>query len=579
MAGTAASDRADRPAPRTDAPAVNLDVRRALLVATAVIVGVWLVLIVFWHDAPFALTFDDAFYYLTIGRNMATGQGSTFDGLNLTNGYHPLWQLIATIPFRIGLDDLDAARLLLIIQLAIGWGATLALLSSTVSRALDGWPPVSRRRGAKEGAARAGAATLALTLVLVGASPFVVKLFVSGLESGIAATCDAALLYLAVRGRGRWIDGTTLKFRLGAGALFAVTFLARTDAIILLACLGLWVVAEAIVNRTPGAVRKVVELFALPVVVIGLYLVSNQAWFGTPWQISGLTKRAPLTASTVAVFAVFVAVAALIGWQAFRSFRRSPARDAVGRFPVAGRFAAQTGWFASFCVLIVGYYNVLQLQQWLWYYAPLGLYLVALLLLAVADMSGAALRDAPESASASRAIRPVQIIVGFLFVALLVYTGWQFTDPDLRSIQIANANTGRWIDDHLPDDAVLASWDAGAIGYFAHRHVVNLDGVVNSYDFYLKNRAGQGAAFLACDHVTYVTNHGSNDNGEDPGMRAFIKDLSGQAAADNARIVFTEPFDYSGVLVGANGSDSSSGPTAVHVYQFDPAVCPPSPPE
>src|SRR5689334_1699423 len=80
----------------------NRTVRRALLVATAIVVAIWLLLIVFWNEGPFALTFDDAWYYLTIGRNLANGQGSTFDGINLTNGYHPLWQLISVVPFKLG---------------------------------------------------------------------------------------------------------------------------------------------------------------------------------------------------------------------------------------------------------------------------------------------------------------------------------------------------------------------------------------------------------------------------------------------------------------------------------------------
>ena len=37
---------------------------------------------------------DDTFYYLVPARNFIAGLGTSFDGLNLTNGYHPLWMLI-----------------------------------------------------------------------------------------------------------------------------------------------------------------------------------------------------------------------------------------------------------------------------------------------------------------------------------------------------------------------------------------------------------------------------------------------------------------------------------------------------
>ncbi len=35
---------------------------------------------------------DDAFYYFEIARRIGRGEGYTFDGINETNGFHPLWQ-------------------------------------------------------------------------------------------------------------------------------------------------------------------------------------------------------------------------------------------------------------------------------------------------------------------------------------------------------------------------------------------------------------------------------------------------------------------------------------------------------
>lgn len=39
---------------------------------------------------------DDAYYYFTVARNVATGAGSTFDGVTVTTGYHPLWLGVLT---------------------------------------------------------------------------------------------------------------------------------------------------------------------------------------------------------------------------------------------------------------------------------------------------------------------------------------------------------------------------------------------------------------------------------------------------------------------------------------------------
>ncbi len=35
---------------------------------------------------------DDGYYYLEIAQRVARGEGTTLDGTNPTNGFHPLWE-------------------------------------------------------------------------------------------------------------------------------------------------------------------------------------------------------------------------------------------------------------------------------------------------------------------------------------------------------------------------------------------------------------------------------------------------------------------------------------------------------
>ena len=155
-----------------------------------------------WHDAPFALTFDDAFYYFGIARNVAHGHGSTFDGINPTNGYHPLWMLIvgAVLRGRVGRHGRGsgAAR-------RPGRSATAArsvLVALTAGRAIGRWDRLrgqagGRRRVAGRRAVVHGATWCAAWRWLVGwpaATRYIVKIFVNGLESGVlvAARRDPA---------------------------------------------------------------------------------------------------------------------------------------------------------------------------------------------------------------------------------------------------------------------------------------------------------------------------------------------------------------------------------------------------
>jgi hypothetical protein len=64
-----------------------------------------LVSIVFSAVSPIKLiinfTHDDAYFYIKIADNISMGIGSTFDGINTTNGYHPLWLIIITALYFI----------------------------------------------------------------------------------------------------------------------------------------------------------------------------------------------------------------------------------------------------------------------------------------------------------------------------------------------------------------------------------------------------------------------------------------------------------------------------------------------
>ncbi len=42
---------------------------------------------------------DDAFYYYKVAQNVVTGNGFTFDQINLTNGFHPLWMVVCLSVF------------------------------------------------------------------------------------------------------------------------------------------------------------------------------------------------------------------------------------------------------------------------------------------------------------------------------------------------------------------------------------------------------------------------------------------------------------------------------------------------
>lgn len=468
---------------------------------TALAVGVvWLPILLVWGPAPFSVTFDDAYYYFQIGREIAHGHGSSFNGLDHTNGYHPLWQAICVVPFLVGVSGLAAVRFLLVAQLMM-WVATVAIVVGLVR-------PLRR----------AAAMTVGALALLVGTNPYVVKIFVNGLESGLAALVYAGLLTVMVDGRRRWL-----------APLLVLAFLARTDAAIVIGCLFVWMYLT----------ERVWRPFVPAGVVVALYLLVNRVVFGEPLQVSGVVKRLPLTAGRVLTLLVVVAVAVLVAIGARRM--------SSNRFHRTAAFIAATGWFAAACILLVGYYRVLSVEVYLWYYAPIALYLIVVLLHVAADFTDAAVAEG-QSLAAVRAILVVPFVLAFLFGGRLM------ADPQLRSLQEGDRATAQWVRDNTPSDTVIASWDAGIVGYFSARPVVNLDGVVNSFEWKDASHHAPVATrrFLEDRHVTLIVNHGELVNGEDPDIRRNVEALWGPGVTVTQ--LHREEYVYAGTAGGRTGT-------------------------
>ncbi|MEY2421573.1 MAG: hypothetical protein QOI95_1640 [Acidimicrobiaceae bacterium] len=470
---------------------------RTLRITALAVCGAWLPIIVLWGAAPFTVTFDDAYYYFQIGREIAHGHGSTFNGLDHTNGYHPLWQGICALPYLVGFSGLAAVRALLVLQLLL-WAATLWVIAGIVGPRLS----------------RVSTGTVAVLMALIAGNPYVLKIFVNGLESGVTALAYAGLIAAVLKRNERLM-----------AVMLVVAFLGRTDAVFVIACL--FVATRAWQRFVPvGAVAAV-------------YLLANQVVFGSPLQVSGVIKRQPLTAGRLVAVSVVALVALAVGIGARRL--------ASDRFARTTSFLAETSWFAAACVLLVGYYRVLSVEVYLWYYAPVALYLFMLLLHAAGDFAEGVVAE-------GQSLRTVQAILVLPFALAFVFSARQITDPELRSLQEGDRAAAVWVRENTPSNVVIASWDAGVVGYFSDRPVVNLDGVVNSFEWERARHhaPAETARFLLDRGVTLIVNHGELVNGEDPDIARNVEALLGPTF--RVRQVHREEYVYSGTAGGQSGT-------------------------
>ena len=59
---------------------------------------------------------DDAYYYFEIAKNVARKGIVSFDTLNQTNGFQPLWLLLLLPLYSLGMDNITSLRLLILYQ-------------------------------------------------------------------------------------------------------------------------------------------------------------------------------------------------------------------------------------------------------------------------------------------------------------------------------------------------------------------------------------------------------------------------------------------------------------------------------
>jgi hypothetical protein len=170
-------------------------------------------------------TRDDAYYYFKVAQNISEGHGSTFDGINRTNGYHPLWMLICVPVFALARFDLILPlRVLLLVMSGLSV-ATAILLYRLIGRIF------------------APAIGAIAALFWVFSYDVFAILYQQGLESGIAAFFIVLLVYKLYEFEMSWRrEGVSPKQIATLAVIVVLTMFSRLDLVFLAGMVGLWVI-------------------------------------------------------------------------------------------------------------------------------------------------------------------------------------------------------------------------------------------------------------------------------------------------------------------------------------------------
>ena len=499
-------------------------VRPEALLAFPLLFGLALRLRKAWADIPSVIASipDDAFYYFEIARNIANGRNVTFDGETLTNGFHPLWVVFLTPLYWITDDPDLAVHLAFTIAALLGVGT--ALLVFAIVRTLTGnaW------------AGLAGATFYAL-------HPQIIIESINGMETALTVFFVALTIWLFVRivcgeERTSWASYTWL------GASGGLMVLSRTDTAFILPPVLLFVLVR---GRFWEFFRdRSLRVWAGPVVAGGAALLVVTPWlvwtlvsFGTVVQVSGLAGSEFDREAFLAANGSSLTTQLERAWDVTSNtfFTQLPNLYFVPRGAsttlvlfVAGAvlvtmllapFARQRGQVTKQIGLLLIptlgvaaallFHSAIRWHVREWYLAPAGVIGAALFGVTVsyahsvllrtcvawrsrstaggADSAGVEQQGAPSPAQAWRGAAMASLYGVVLLLLIGVYGPQRSEDWVRRLPHRENMlETALWIADNTDPEGSVGSFNAGIIGYFSERTVVNLDGVVNEDAFHAR---------------------------------------------------------------------------------------------
>lgn len=434
----------------------------------------WIAVIWLWRPSVFAMPVDDSFYYLVTAKNVAAGLGPTFDRINFTNGFHPLW--LALLSGLCSLVDwpIDAlVRLVLTFQVALVYAG---------ARLLAKVAPLG------------GGAVQAIVAVLL-INPYVAKAMINGQESAVQFLILCAVLYA-------WWDAerapqpVSSARHLFIGALSGLAVLARLEALLFASAVAamplVWPSPVEAGERPRRRVAAVVWRVGGVAAMVAPYLTWNLARFGHLLPVSGAIKHE--TGGSLPSGAILgLAALALAGLALV---------VVLGRRIAQGKAALPLRWvfpLVAYVTLLEAYHLAFRTLAGIstvrvWYLVPHFILAAIAVCLALAALRGGRARVAAAAGLA----------VAWLAGAVVA---WEYRlDPRTYAVYRAEAEGGQWLRSRADPDAVIAGWDVGYFSAFSGLRVMALDGLINSWEFkerYLEG--GRVEKFITTAHpVDYV---------------------------------------------------------------------------
>lgn len=427
---------------------------------------------------------DDAAYYFKIAENVTAGKGLTFDGLNQTNGFQPLW-LYTIIPvsaiYRGNPETMF--RLYLIIQVVIV-AVSLLLIFLLHSRTFPG-------------------ETVTISVVI-----FLFMVFmpaVNGMESAILVLTLSILYMYGWYGKvfHRYSPGKSFVF----GLILGLCVLSRLDTIFLALTIGLFLCIAIIAGRGKRRedFQRLVLIVLGAVVLVLPYLLFNLIKFGGVVPINGALKSSfpAIHEESLNVFKVnrrFLLSALLAVLYAVWYVLKGR----ISKTDKTERSYFRVGMAVLSVAVILHLLHTLLFMKWgtfNWHFISYALF------------TSLVICEPVNFVMDSRRIRKLRgWLFWFVLIVLLMFGGKETAERFNRDLDytwnVAAYKAAVWARNNSTTSDVFAMSDAGNFGYFSERAVINLDGVVNNLDYQKALNDKKLKEYLEKRKVKYISQHG-----------------------------------------------------------------------
>ncbi|MEO5987401.1 MAG: hypothetical protein ABIU54_12575 [Candidatus Eisenbacteria bacterium] len=391
---------------------------------------------------------DDTFIHLQYARNLAAGQGFVFNpGEHVYGSTSPLWVALLADGIAVGLDGVGWSK-------AMGFAATLWSVGLFLQL---------MRRNLRMPELRA------LATIVWASHAWMIRWSLSGMETPLAVA-------LVLAGFVAFTEGEQWGSRpLRTGSLWALAALTRPEAVFLLVLWGVFLVID---TDSRDGVRRLFFGVVPPVLIYGGWLLFARVYFGTFWP-NTLAAKAAGGEGWAYYWATFVRQVGIVGLT-----------DAVlaGALIAALVFGGGRLWPRRF--------QAQRMLPWVWVtmvpvlYILRGVPVLSRYLLPILPiLSWLAWRAVERwwgGNNPDPGARRGAAVLG-VGLAALALTQNLFAYNNLVLPQVRSWTTGmhrslipwaEWFAAHTPPHSVIAARDIGALGFYSHRRVVDLAGLV-----------------------------------------------------------------------------------------------------